>query len=123
DDYVELTGPKVLSGIDVDMGGLSDVAQTLAAIAPFASGAVKIRGVGHIRHKETDRVAAVTNELRRLGADVVERQDGWDIAPSQLRPAVVETYDDHRMAMSFAVTGLRVPGIQIANPACVGKTL
>lgn len=122
DDYVELTGPSSLSGIDVDMAGLSDVAQTLAAIAPFARGDVRIRGVGHMRNKETDRVAAVTNELRRLGAAVVERQDGWDISPSELRGVVVETYDDHRMAMSFAVTGLKTAGIKIANPSCVGKT-
>jgi 3-phosphoshikimate 1-carboxyvinyltransferase len=122
DDYVELTGPTSLSGIDVDMSGLSDVAQTLAAIAPFARGDVRIRGVSHIRNKETDRIAAVTNELRRLGATVVERQDGWDISPSELKGAIVETYDDHRMAMSFAVTGLKTAGIRIANPACVGKT-
>ena len=122
DDYVELKGPSSLAGIDIDMGGLSDVAQTLAAIAPFANGAVKIRGVGHIRNKETDRVTAVTNELRRLGASVVERPDGWDISPSVLSGAVVETYDDHRMAMSFAVTGLKTRGIQIANPSCVAKT-
>ncbi|HVC34476.1 MAG TPA: 3-phosphoshikimate 1-carboxyvinyltransferase [Chloroflexota bacterium] len=119
---VELRGPERLRGIDVDMGNLSDVAQTLAAIAPFAGEAVRIRGVGHIRRKETDRLAAVTIELRRLGAAVVEHDDGWEIRPSALKPAVVETYDDHRMAMSFAVTGLRVPGLRIANPRCVAKT-
>ena len=122
DDFVELQGPDQLTGIDVDMAGLSDVAQTLAAIAPFASGPVTIRGIGHTRRKETDRVAAVATELTRLGATVTEREDGWDILPSSLSPAVVETYDDHRMAMSFAVTGLRVPGLKIANPRCVAKT-
>jgi 3-phosphoshikimate 1-carboxyvinyltransferase len=122
DDYVELTGPTALTGIDIDMAGMSDVAQTLAAIAPFATGDVHIRGVGHIRTKETDRVAAVTSELRRLGATVEERPDGWDISPSALHGGVVETYDDHRMAMSFAVAGLKVPGIKIANPTCVAKT-
>jgi len=122
DDFVELSGPEALKGIDVDMSGMSDVAQTLAAIAPFATGEVRSRGVAHRRPKETDRVEAVTKELRRLGGEVSERPDGWDICPSPLKPAVVETYHDHRMAMSFAVTGLRVPGIRIANPACVSKT-
>jgi 3-phosphoshikimate 1-carboxyvinyltransferase len=122
DDYVELRGPRRLSGIDVDMGDLSDVAPTLAAIAPFASETVRIRGIAHIRRKETDRIRAVTTELRRLGAEVVEHEDGWEIQPSTLTPAAIETYDDHRMAMSFAVTGLRLPGLRILNPRCVTKT-
>lgn len=122
EDYVELRGPGQLRGIDVDMGNMSDVAQTLAAIAPFAADPVRIRGVEHNRWKETDRVAAVTNELRRLGVDVDEHRDGWEIRPSAPGSATVETYDDHRMAMSFAVTGLRSRGIQISNPRCVEKT-
>jgi 3-phosphoshikimate 1-carboxyvinyltransferase len=122
DDAVELQGPGQLRGVDVDMGAMSDVAQTLAAIAPFADGPVRIRGVGHIRRKETDRVHAVTAELRRLGATVAEHDDGWEIQPSRLRGGTVETYDDHRMAMSFAVTGLKVPGVRIADPGCVAKT-
>jgi 3-phosphoshikimate 1-carboxyvinyltransferase len=122
DDYVEVRGPSQLTGIDVDLGGMSDIAQTVAAIAPFASGPVRIRGVGHIRHKETDRIAAVTTELRRLGATVLEHSDGWEILPSALHGGTVETYDDHRMAMSFAVPGLRVPGVRVGNPACVAKT-
>jgi 3-phosphoshikimate 1-carboxyvinyltransferase len=101
---------------------MSDVAQTLAAIAPLASGNVRIRGVSHIRLKETDRLAAVTTELRRLGATVEQLTDGWQISPSDLQSSTVETYDDHRMAMSFAVTGLRVAGLRIANPGCVSKT-
>ncbi len=122
DDYVELRGPSQLTGVDVDMADLSDVAPTLAAIAPFASSPVRIRGIGHIRRKETDRIRAVTSELQRLGATVVEHEDGWEIQPSALTPAAIETYDDHRMAMSFAVTGLRVPGLRILNPRCVTKT-
>jgi 3-phosphoshikimate 1-carboxyvinyltransferase len=122
DDAVELAGPTELRGVDVDMGAMSDVAQTLAAIAPFATHDVRIRGVRHIRSKETDRVSAVTTELRRLGATVEEFPDGWLISPSSLHPATIETYDYHRMAMSFAVTGLRVPGLRIANPSCVSKT-
>jgi 3-phosphoshikimate 1-carboxyvinyltransferase len=122
DDYVEVRGPSQLGGIDVDLGEMSDIAQTLAAIAPFASDTVRIRGIAHIRRKETDRIHAVTTELRRLGAVVTEYDDGWEIRPSSLRAAVIETYDDHRMAMSFAVTGLRVPGMRIVNPGCVSKT-
>lgn len=122
DDAIELVGPAELRGVDVDMGGMSDVAQTLAAIAPFATGDVRIRGVSHIRHKETDRVHAVTSELQRLGARIEEFADGWSIHPSRLHPARIETYDDHRMAMSFAITGLRTPGIVIENPRCVSKT-
>jgi 3-phosphoshikimate 1-carboxyvinyltransferase len=101
---------------------MSDVAQTLAAIAPFARAPVRIRGIAHVRLKETDRIRAVATELRRLGATVREHPDGWEIEPSPLRAATVETYDDHRMAMSFAVTGLRVPGLRIADPGCVAKT-
>jgi 3-phosphoshikimate 1-carboxyvinyltransferase len=122
DDWVELVGPSRLAGVDVDMGGLSDVAQTLAAIAPFASGDVRIRGVRHIRLKETDRLGAVTTELRRLGVTVEQYPDGWRISPSTLKATTIETYDDHRMAMSFAVTGLRVAGLRIGNPGCVSKT-
>jgi 3-phosphoshikimate 1-carboxyvinyltransferase len=121
-DWTELRGPRQLSGIDVDMADLSDVAQTLAAVAPFAAGPVRIRGIAHIRHKETDRISAMATELRRLGASIVEHPDGWEIHPSRLHGAAVETYDDHRMAMSLTVTGLRVPGVRILNPGCVSKT-
>jgi 3-phosphoshikimate 1-carboxyvinyltransferase len=122
DESVELRGADQLHGVDVDMGSMSDVAQSLAAIAPFATTPTRIRGVAHIRAKETDRVAAVTTELRRLGGRVEEHADGWTIYPSALHGASVETYDDHRMAMSFAVTGLRVAGVRILNPSCVAKT-
>lgn len=111
-----------LRGVDVDMNGISDTAQTLAAIAPFASGPTRIRNIGHIRHKETDRVAALATELRRIGQTVEEHADGLTIEPAPVRPATIETYDDHRMAMSFAVTGLAAPGITISNPACTAKT-
>jgi 3-phosphoshikimate 1-carboxyvinyltransferase len=121
-DDIILSGPQTLRGIDLDMNGISDMSITLAAIAPFASGPVTIRNVAHIRHQETDRVAAMVAELRRLGARVEERADGLTIFPSPLRGATVYTYDDHRMAMAFAITGLRVAGVAIENPACVAKT-
>ncbi len=113
---------KPLRGIDVDMNEISDTAQTLAAVAPFAAGPTRIRNVAHIRHKETNRIAAVAAELRRLGLGVDEHPDGLTIHPGPIRPATISTYDDHRMAMSFALIGLKVPGIRIANPECTAKT-
>src|SRR3972149_6857279 len=112
----------VLRGVDVDMGAMSDQAMTLAAIAPFAAGPTRIRGVAHIRHQESDRLAATAAELRRLGQEVEEFDDGLAITPRPVRPAVVQTYNDHRLAMAFAITGLRAPGIVIADPGCVTKT-
>jgi 3-phosphoshikimate 1-carboxyvinyltransferase len=120
--FVEVAGPQQLHGIDVDMGGISDTALTLAAIAPFADGPVTLRGLAHTRHQETDRVAAPVNELRRLGIPVEEHPDYMVIYPSTPHGGRVETYDDHRMAMSFALIGLRIPGITILNPGCVSKT-
>jgi 3-phosphoshikimate 1-carboxyvinyltransferase len=119
---IEVRGPDRLRGVEVDMNAISDTAQTLAAIAPFAAEPVTMLNIGHIRHKETDRIAAIVTELRRLGAQVEEGTDWIKVYPSALSPAAVETYDDHRMAMAFAVTGLRVPGLRIRNPGCTAKT-
>lgn len=121
--FVEVRGPEQLHGVDVDMNGISDTVMTLAAIAPFADSPTTIRNVAHTRHKETDRIHALAAELARLGVRVEERDDGLTIHPAkEIEPAVVETYDDHRMAMSFAVAGLRAPGIAIRDPGCVAKT-
>ena len=111
-----------LTGIDVDMNAISDTAQTLACVAPFASGPTRIRNVAHMRLKETDRVAAVVTELRRLGLIVEEHDDGMTIHPGPLHGGTVATYDDHRMAMSFSLLGLGRPGIVIADPGCASKT-
>jgi 3-phosphoshikimate 1-carboxyvinyltransferase len=115
-----------LRGVDVDMNDISDTAQTLAAVAVFADGPTRIRNIAHVRHKETDRIHAVVTELTRLGIDAEEHNDGLSIRPltdwSQIPPTSIETYDDHRMAMSFALIGLRAPGIRIGNPGCVTKT-
>ncbi len=116
-----LTGGP-LQGIDVDMNAISDTAQTLAVVAAFAEGPTRIRGISHARHKETDRVSAMATELRKLGPVVDEHEDGLTVHPGPLRSGVVETYDDHRMAMSFAVAGLRVEGLAIADPGCTSKT-
>jgi 3-phosphoshikimate 1-carboxyvinyltransferase len=120
--YIEVVGPEKLQGVDVDMNDMSDLVQTLAAIAPFASSPVTIRNVEHIRWKETERLQAIVTELRRLGATVEEFADGLKIYPGPLRPAAIETYDDHRMAMAFAVTGLKSPGVIIKQPDCTAKT-
>lgn len=124
DDFVEVRGPAggALRGVDLDLGPISDTAQTLAAIAPFADGPTTIRGVAHARLKETDRVAALATELRRLGQAVEEFPDGLRIEPRLVTPALVHTYDDHRMAMSFAVAALRAPGVALHDPGCVAKT-
>lgn len=121
-DAIEVVGPEKLSGIDVDMNAISDTMPTLAAIAPLATGAVTIRNVEHVRHKETDRIHAVVTELRRLGIEVDERQDGLTIYPGKPIPATIKTYDDHRMAMSFAILGSVCDGIVIEDPGCVAKT-
>jgi 3-phosphoshikimate 1-carboxyvinyltransferase len=123
-DYTEVRGPRDgdLRGVDLDLGPISDTAQTLAAIAPLASGATTIRGVAHARLKETDRVAALATELRRLGQEVDEFPDGLRITPRPIQAADIDTYDDHRMAMSFAVAALRAPGIRLRDPGCVAKT-
>ncbi len=113
---------RALRGIDVDMNAISDTVQTLAAVALFAEGETTIRGVGHIRHKETDRIGALATELRKLGAVVEERPDGLRISPGTLRPATINTYNDHRMAMSLSLVGLRQQGIVINDPACTSKT-
>jgi 3-phosphoshikimate 1-carboxyvinyltransferase len=120
---VTIHGPDRLIGVDVDMNAISDTVMSLAAIAPFADGPVTIRNVGHIRLKETDRLSATATELTRMGIQVDERPDSLTIYPGNPRPAVVETYDDHRMAMSFATTGVKAGGLQIADPGCVSKTV
>jgi 3-phosphoshikimate 1-carboxyvinyltransferase len=111
-----------LRGLDVDMNAISDTVMTLAAVACFAASPTTIRNVAHIRHKETDRLAALATELRRVGAGVDEWPDGLKITPAPLHGAAVQTYNDHRMAMSLALLGLRVPGMVITDPGCVAKT-
>jgi 3-phosphoshikimate 1-carboxyvinyltransferase len=119
---VEVTGPERLRGVDVNLNAMSDMTMTLAAMAPFVEGPVRIRNVAHIRRQESDRLGALASELRRLGQEVEEFEDGLLITPQFVRPAVLETYGDHRIAMAFAVAGLRAEGIAIADPDCVTKT-
>jgi 3-phosphoshikimate 1-carboxyvinyltransferase len=128
---VEMTATKTvvegpsdghLRGGRFDFNAISDTSQTLAAIAPFALDPVMFYGVSHNRVKETDRIADLATELRKLGQVVDEFEDGLMIHPRPVQPAEIATYDDHRMAMSFAITGLRAPGVRILDPGCVSKT-
>ena len=123
DGFIEVTGGRLRGGT-YDLRHFSDTAQTLAVVAVFADTPVEITGIGFIRRKETDRIEAVATELRRCGVDVDVTDDGWVIRPDvgRLRGGAVQTYEDHRMAMSMALLGLRVPGIDILDPGCVSKT-
>ncbi|HUB76025.1 MAG TPA: 3-phosphoshikimate 1-carboxyvinyltransferase [Solirubrobacteraceae bacterium] len=120
-DAITVEGGE-LRGIDADMSDISDTAQTLAVVAPFAQGPTRVRGIGFIRAKETDRIAAIVGELRRAGIDAHADDDGFTIVPGTVAPARFATHDDHRMAMSLALLSLRVEGIELDDPGCVAKT-
>jgi len=120
-DGITVTGRR-LHGIEVDMNAISDTVQTLAAVALLADGPTTISNVAHIRHKETDRIGSLATELRKLGATVEQRDDGMKITPGELHGAEIDTYNDHRMAMSMALVGLAVPGVVIRDPGCTEKT-
>lgn len=124
--FCEVSGPPPgqLRGVEVDMADISDTAPTFAVVAAFANSPSRARGIGFIRGKESDRIAAVVTELRRIGVDAEEEPDGFMVrpGPGPLSGGTVQTYDDHRIAMSFAVAGLATAGVSIAGPGCVAKT-
>jgi len=113
---------KAVCGIDVDMSNFSDTVQRLAVVAMFVDSPTTITGVAHNRVKETDRIGNLAIELRKLGAVVEERTDGLMIRPDTIRPAKIETYNDHRMAMALSLAGLRQSGVVIDHPECTRKT-
>jgi 3-phosphoshikimate 1-carboxyvinyltransferase len=123
-DFITVSGADRLEGIDVDLLDMPDMAQTLAVTALFAKGESRLRGLHTLRVKETDRVAALATELVKLGAEV--EVDGDDLMitppPRGIRSASIHTYDDHRMAMSFAVAATKAPGVTILDRECVNKT-
>lgn len=121
---IYVTGPEngQYSGVDVDMNDFSDQTMTLAAIAPFAKTPTYIKNIGHIRLQESDRIHAIVTELTRVGIKVEEEQDAIRIHPGIPHAALIQTYDDHRMAMAFALIGLKCEGIVIDNCECCGKT-
>ncbi len=124
-DGITLTGREQLEGIIVDMGDMPDVVPTLAVVAAFAHGKTVIQNIAHLRIKECDRLSATLTELAKMGAEVEEGDDYMVIhgdGGKRLHGASIETYQDHRMAMSFAVAGLRIAGVQITGEECVGKS-
>ena len=121
EDFIEVLGPAQV-GIDCEMSDISDTVQSLAVVSLFVTGPTTIRGIAHNRLKETDRIGDLAIELRKLGASVTEHADGLTVTPGAMRGAVMSTYNDHRMAMSLALVGLKVPGVEIENPDCVVKT-
>jgi 3-phosphoshikimate 1-carboxyvinyltransferase len=121
-DAITVSGGGALRGIEVDLADLSDTAQTLAAVAVFANSPTQVSGVGFIRGKESDRIGDLVCELARGGIEARAEVDGFTIVPGEVRPTRFRTYDDHRMAMSLALLGLRAEGIEIEDPACVAKT-
>ncbi len=123
DTYIEVQGPAILKGgMEIDMKEMSDQALTLAAVSVFADAPVTVRGVAHIRHHESNRIQAVCESLGRLGIQAQEREDGFTIVPGPIHAAALDSYDDHRVAMSWSLIGTRVPGIRILDPGCVSKT-
>ena len=122
DNSIEVSGGE-LRGVDIDLRDISDTAPTLAVVAAFASGVTTVSGIGFVRHKESDRVGGPVNELRRCGIDAEETADGFVVRPEDLPiGAAFETYQDHRMAMAFALIGLVVEGVSNSDPGCVAKT-
>ncbi len=111
-----------LRGVEADMADFSDQALTLAAIAPFADGPVAIRGIGHIRRQESNRIKVMVNELGRMNIRCDELEDGVIVYPGHPRPTTVKTYGDHRAAMAFTITGMAADGIEISDPMCCKKT-
>ena len=112
-----------LRGVDVDLSDMSDTAPTLGVVAAVAGTPTTVRGIGFVRGKESDRIAAVVSGLRRCGVEARELDDGFAVVPPEAPVgARVRTYDDHRIAMAFSVLGLVAPGMKIESPGCVGKT-
>lgn len=124
EEGIRVTGPKdgIYKGIDIDMNDFSDQALTMAALAAYATTPTIIRNVGHIRLQECNRMAAIVNELNRVGVNCVEEGNDLRITPGIVNPATIETYEDHRVAMAFSLLGLKSEGIIIDNPDCCKKT-
>jgi 3-phosphoshikimate 1-carboxyvinyltransferase len=116
-------GAERLTGADVDLAEVSELTPVAAALAALASGPSRIRGVAHIRGHETDRLAALENELASLGCGVAQTEDGLVIEPAPLRGGVFATYADHRMAHTGAIIGLVVPGVELDDVSCTTKTI
>ena len=115
-------GPKILSAVEADMSTMPDSVQTLCAVALFSRGTTKITGISNLKYKESDRINDTAKELRKLGADIVINKDSLAIRNNKVNPAVIDPHNDHRMAMSLALVGLKIRGIKINQPECVSKS-
>ena len=122
-DVLTVAGTGVVHGIDVDLRDAGELAPTIAALATLADSPTRLRGIGHIRSHETDRLAALATEITRVGGQAEQTSDGLVIHPRPLHGAVWQTYHDHRMATAGALVGLRVPGVLIDDVATTAKTL
>ncbi|HSQ76829.1 MAG TPA: 3-phosphoshikimate 1-carboxyvinyltransferase [Bacteroidota bacterium] len=121
-ERVAVVRREALRGIDVDMNAMPDAVPALVAAALFAESPTRIRNVAHLRFKESDRLGTLAEELAQIGADVRVTEDGLDIHPVPLHGAQLDPHEDHRLAMMFALIGLRVPGIAVETPDCVAKS-
>lgn len=122
ENWIEVKGPATLKGIKVNMEDMPDTAQTLAVVAAFSKGSTKITGLSTLRHKETDRLSALKTELKKMGIRSAISHDSITIQGGNPRGAKISTYNDHRMAMSFAIAGAKIPGMVIKNPEVVSKS-
>ncbi|MCZ7431124.1 3-phosphoshikimate 1-carboxyvinyltransferase [Streptomyces sp. WMMC1477] len=122
DGSITLEGTETLQGIEIDMSNMPDVVPTLAVVAAYAEGTTHIHGIGNLRFKECDRIDAVSTELAKMGVTVRTTADTMTIEGGQPHGAAIDTYDDHRIAMAFAIAGLRTPGVVIKDPGCVTKS-
>jgi 3-phosphoshikimate 1-carboxyvinyltransferase len=123
DEGLTISGPDQVSGADLDLSDVGELAPVLTAVAALASGPSLLSGIAHLRHHETDRLAALSREICALGGDVRETPDGLEVRPRPLHGGVFHTYEDHRLAMAAAVLGLCVPGIEVEDVATTAKTL
>jgi 3-phosphoshikimate 1-carboxyvinyltransferase len=123
DEGLALTGPERISGIDINLRDVGELTPVVAAVAALAESPSRLRGIGHLRGHETDRLDALSTQINLLGGDVRAKSNSLRITPRPLHGGEFETYDDHRMAMAGAVLGLRVPGVRIVDVETTRKTL
>ena len=122
-DALTLTSDGNIHGIDVDMHDVGELAPSIAALAVLADSPSYLRGIGHLRLHETDRLAAIANEVNALGGNVIEEETALRINPAPLHKGVFHTYEDHRLATAGAMIGLRIDGMQVENIATTKKTI